>query len=100
MNTYSEGICPLCSQVCLRERLHSHIAEEQARMRERTIQVIQGYHAGWSVEDGACVPCWRSFREAGRILSLLKQTKSKGQGHEWQGPDPFGKAALERRILS
>ncbi len=86
MNTFSEAICPLCSRVFALDRLHLHIAIEDGRVREKTIQVIQAYHEGWSVEDGACEPCWRSFREAGRILNFLKQTKPKRPGHEWLKP--------------
>ncbi len=84
METLSDAICPLCSKVCLRERLYSHIDSEHQRVRERTIEVIQGYHEGWSADDGACEPCWKSFREAGRVLNLLKQVKPKRPGHEWQ----------------
>ncbi len=73
MNDFSEGICPLGSRVY------------------ETIQVIQAYHEGWSTEDGACEPCWRSFREAGRILHVLRQTKPKRPGYEWQQPDAPGK---------
>ncbi len=75
MNTFPDAICPLCSQVYPRERLHSHIAGEEERVRESTIEVIQAYHDGWDAEHGACEACWRSFREAGRILSQLKQSK-------------------------
>lgn len=103
MNALPEGICPLCSQVYLRERLHSHIALEHERVREKTIQVIQAYHDDWAAEHGACEPCWKSFREAARVLSLLKQTKSQWPGHGWQRPEPMREeqdaTAAERRIL-
>ncbi len=71
---YSEGICPLCSQFHEKERLHSHIKAEHLRVQEATIRVIQAYNKGWTVEHGACEPCWKSFRDAGRILIVLKQT--------------------------
>ncbi len=80
MNAYAEGICPLCSRVLPHERLRAHIAGEHARVRENTVQLIQAYHDGWSVEDGVCEACWKSFRDASRALNLLKQVKRhKGQ---------------------
>ena len=48
---------------------------EHPRVRETTITVIQAYHAGWTTEHGACEPCWKSFRDAARILRVLKQTR-------------------------
>ena len=88
MNTFPDGICPLCSQIYMRERLHAHIAREHERVRDKTIQVIRGYHENWRAEHGACEPCWKSFREAARVLSLLKETKRQPLGHGWQRPDP------------
>ncbi len=75
MSTLLDGICPLCSRVYRQEQLHSHIAGEQPRVRERTIEVIQAYHKDWASEHGACEPCWRGFRDASCVLSILKQTK-------------------------
>ncbi len=75
MDTSLESVCPLCSQVCLREQLYSHITCECERTREQTVQIIQAHHKGWTDEHGACEPCWKSFREAARILSLLKQAR-------------------------
>ncbi len=101
MNTFPEGICPLCSQVYLRTRLYLHIATEHERVRKRTIHVIKAYHHGWKAEDGACEPCWKSFREAGCTLNLLKQVKPKRQGYDWQRPEAAseeGTAAIERLI--
>lgn len=83
-----DAICPLCSQIHLREQLHSHIANEHPRVREQTIQVIQAYHKGWAAEHGACEPCWKSFRDAGCILSVLKQAKPQLPGHGWKGVEP------------
>ena len=104
MNTFPEGICPLCSQVYLREHLHAHIAREHERVREKTIQVIRGYHEDWVAEHGACEPCWKSFREAARVLSLLKQTKRQRPGYGWQRPGPTDEehdsVELGRPILS
>jgi len=71
----AEAICPLCSQIHAREKLYSHISEEPPRVREATIKVIRAYHKGWLAEHGACEPCWKSFRDAGRILIVLKQTR-------------------------
>ncbi len=84
---FPEAICPLCSKVHLRERLYSHIEAEHERVRKKTIEVIKAYHEGWSAGDGACEPCWKSFRDAGRILNLLKQMKPKRPGDEWRKPD-------------
>lgn len=85
---FPEAICPLCSQVYLREQLRSHIARERERVREQTIQVIQAYHKDWAAEHGACEPCWKSFREAARVLSLLRQTKRQRPDYEWQRAKP------------
>lgn len=72
---YPEAICPLCSQIQDREHLRSHIQSEHARVQETTIKVIQAYHKSWVLEHGACEACWKSFRDAGRILVVLKQTR-------------------------
>lgn len=69
-----EAICPLCSQIYPQEQLHTHIDIEDALVRQTTIEVIQAYNEGWLMEHGACEPCWKSFRHAGCILSVLKQT--------------------------
>jgi len=81
MKTFPEAFCPLCSQLHVQERLHSHITEEHPRVREATIKVIQAYHKGWAAEHGACEPCWKSFRDAGRILIVLKQTRPQPPIH-------------------
>ena len=73
MIMFPEGICPLCSQVVGLDLLHQHIASESARVRERTISVIQAYHEGWLEEQGACEACWKSYRDAGRVLSIIKE---------------------------
>ncbi len=59
-------------------------------MRENTVRVIQAYHDGWSAEDGACEPCWKSFRDASRALNLLKQVKRQ-RIYEWQAAEPAGR---------
>ncbi len=78
-----ENECPLCARTFLREELHDLIASEEERLRESTILVIQAYHPNWTVEQGACGPCWRSYREAGRILSLLKQNRRHQNCDYW-----------------
>jgi hypothetical protein len=75
MNVLPYAICPLCSQVYPCQQLHSLISCEHPGVREKTIQVIRAYYAGWAAEHGACEPCWKSFRDAGGILSVLKQTR-------------------------
>ncbi len=70
-----DSICPLCSQVFPRELLIGHITSEPPRLRQRTIKVIRAYHPGWTEEHGACGPCWRSYREASRILNLMKSAR-------------------------
>ncbi len=70
--------CPLCSEVFPAEQLHAHILSEHPRLRHSTIQVIQAYHPAWREDQGACGPCWRSYREAGRILSVLREGKRRG----------------------
>jgi len=70
---FSDGVCPLCSEVFPLSLLHEHIQSEDARLRGSTVQVIQAYHGGWLEEHGACEPCWKSYRDAGQILSLMKR---------------------------
>ncbi len=82
MNECSEAICPLCSRFHAQERLHAHIKEEHPRVREATVRLIQAYHKGWAAENGACEPCWKSFRDAGRTLSVLKQARAQPM-HGW-----------------
>lgn len=81
MISFPESICPLCSQLFLREELFQHISCEHDQLRERTIRMIQAYHAGWLAEHGACGSCWRSFREAGRVLSMLKHSRTIPPNH-------------------
>ena len=69
----TDGVCPLCSEVFPLMSLHDHIKSEDARLRGSTVQVIQAYHGGWLEEHGACEPCWKSFRDAGQILGLIKR---------------------------
>ena len=75
MIPFPESICPLCSQVFARELLHEHISLEQLRLRNRTIKVIQAYHPGWVEDHGACGLCWRSYRDAGRFLYMMKSAR-------------------------
>jgi hypothetical protein len=75
MISFPESICPLCSQFFARDLLHEHIASEHADLRQRTIKVIQAYHPSWVEQHGACEPCWRSYRDAGRILNIMKRAK-------------------------
>jgi hypothetical protein len=79
-----ESICPLCSQVFLREQLYQHIASEHLRSRDSTIKVIQAYHPGWLQDHGACEPCWRSYREAGRMLKQMKSARPQTVAGFWQ----------------
>jgi hypothetical protein len=37
--------------------------------------VIQAYYPGWITDHGACEKCWRSHRDAGRMLDLMKQAR-------------------------
>ena len=71
----SDGICPLCSQVFPIPELHTHIGSEHPRSKRNSIIVIQAYHKGWVEAHGACEACWKSFRDAGRIMDLLKQSQ-------------------------
>ncbi len=80
VSEFAEAICPLCSQVYPREGLQTHIAAEHARVREKTIQLIQAYCKGWLSEHGACEACWKSFRDASCTLSVIKLTKPQ---HRW-----------------
>jgi hypothetical protein len=72
MISYPESICPLCSRVFAREQLHEHIATEHPLLRQTTIKVIQAYHLGWVEEHGACMRCWKSYRDAGQALNIMK----------------------------
>jgi hypothetical protein len=94
MISFPERICPLCSHVFANELLHNHITSEYPRVRQSTIEVIRAYHPGWVEDDGACGPCWRLYRNAGRILDQMRHAKSQnapgyrnpvalaGEGHD------------------
>ena len=75
MTESPDSICPLCSEVLPRELLHEHIAVETVRTRERTVRVIESYHPGWLEIHGACPACWKSYREAGQVITILKSTR-------------------------
>lgn len=85
MTELPDGICPLCSQIFPQEHLHAHIGSEHPRLRHTTILVIQAYHPGWLESHGACQPCWKSYRDAGRVLDLLKSGRAQNLGVY---PDP------------
>jgi hypothetical protein len=75
MTSSFDSICPLCSTIYPQETLHESIAAEHSKIRQSTIKVIQAYHPGWKEGHGACPPCWSSYRDAGRILNVLKASK-------------------------
>ncbi len=83
MSSLADSVCPLCEKGFPGERLHQHIDSEHARLRRNTIQVIQAYHPDWVEEDGACEPCWKSFRDAGRMLDVLRTAKRQKAGDFW-----------------
>jgi hypothetical protein len=89
MISFPESICPLCSQVFARQLLREHIASEPPRLRHVTIKVIQAYHPGWVEDDGACGPCWRAYRNAGRILEVMKSVRPQNAAACW---NPIGHA--------
>jgi hypothetical protein len=72
------SVCPICSRVLPQEQLYDHLALESPRLRQNTIKLIQGYHADWVLEHGACPSCRKSFRDAGRILHMLKGAQRPG----------------------
>ncbi len=67
-----ERICPLCSRVFPHEQLYDHMKSEHPHARRNAIKVIQAYHPAWVEDHGACESCWKSFRDAGQALDLLK----------------------------
>jgi hypothetical protein len=73
--SFPESMCPLCSRFVAREELYGQIALEDPRVRHRTIKVIQAYHPGWVEGQGACGPCWRSYRDAVRIFLVMDSTR-------------------------
>ncbi len=84
---FPESICPLCSQVFPSESLYKHIAFEHPSLRHNTIKVIQAYHPSWAEDHGACGPCWRSYRDAGRILNIIKGAKPQDAASSWKPAD-------------
>jgi hypothetical protein len=91
MSSFPGSICPLCSQVFTRELLHDHITAEDLRLRENTIKVIQAYYPGWVQDHGACEPRWRSYRDAGRILNIMKCTRPQTAAGNWNPAEFIGK---------
>ena len=78
-----------CARKSFRAGLYDHIGAEHAKLRENTIQVIQAYYPGWSEERGACENCWKSYRDAGRILSLLKAARPRDAAGSWTTAAPL-----------
>ncbi len=93
MISFADSICPLCSQVVPREDLYDHISAEPARVRLNTVRVIQAYHPGWVADQGACKPCWASYRDAGQILKKLSHSRH-------QNDFPAREHALEDQDVS
>ncbi len=75
-----EAICPLCSQIFPQDELHQHIAAEPDRCRRNTFVVIQAYHPNWVRDHGACETCWKSYRDAGRVLDHLRRARPQRAG--------------------
>ncbi len=83
MSSLAENVCPFCVKSFPHEQLHNHIYAEHPRVRYNTRQVIRAYHPGWVEAAGACEPCWKSFRDAGRILDALRTAKQQKAGGNW-----------------
>ena len=75
MISLPESICALCSNVFPRQKVDEQIASEHPHLRQSTIKVIQAYHPSWTEEQSVCAPCWSSYRDAGRILNIMKSTR-------------------------
>ncbi len=88
MSSLAENICPFCVKSFPREQLHAHIYAEDPRVRYNTLQVIRAYHPDWVEVAGACEPCWKSFRDAGRILHALRTAKQHRAGDYWSSTPP------------
>ncbi len=72
MDAMQFGQCPLCGTAVLGNELFSHMLSEPQPFRSQIIQLIAAYHLGWDQELGACLPCWKSYREATRAINALK----------------------------
>ncbi len=90
----SDGFCPICLRNCSPEQLHAHIRSEDPRRRQKTIEVIRAYNPGWSPEHGACESCWNSFRDAGRVLAMLKGANQRHPVEVSHFPRSRGEMAL------
>ncbi len=88
MDSIPEAICPLCSEVFPREDLYEALTAEAPRQREKTIRVIQTYHPGWVPDDGACPSCWKSHRDAGRILGKIQRSRPARRARPWEATPP------------
>ncbi len=64
--------CPLCGTAARGNELFSHILSEPQPFRNQIIRLVAAYHPGWDHECGACLPCWKSYREATRAINALK----------------------------
>ncbi len=80
MSSFPEAICPLCSQIFPHEKLYAHITSEHPHLRHNTIRTIQAYYPGWLEDHGACEACWKSFRNASQILSVLRSARPHNAG--------------------
>jgi hypothetical protein len=83
MSLFPNGVCPLCSGIFPREQLHEAWAGEHPRLHQNTILVIQAYHPGWVPDQGACETCWKSYRDAGRILGVLRAGRPQSRQRLW-----------------
>ena len=88
MNSTPLSACPICSRVLPHDQLYDHMALESPQARQNTIRVIQGHHADWLAEQGVCEPCWKSFRDAGRVLHMLKAAHKPTAVDYWTHAEP------------
>lgn len=75
MDAIAFAQCPLCGTAAPGNELLSHIRSEAQPFRSQIIQLIAAYHPGWVHERGACLPCWKSYREATRAINALKHVR-------------------------
>jgi hypothetical protein len=81
MTKLPDAICPLCSEVFPRKLLYQHVEREPIQVRERTVRVIQSVRPHWVEDYGACAACWKSYREAGQVIGILKSLR-QGEARE------------------
>jgi len=73
-------ICPLCQEPFRLDELPGHIHQEQASIRDYTMEIIKTLNPAWVERDGSCPRCWKFYADLGRVVRFSGNSAWKENG--------------------